>query len=118
MDEAHTVSPEFEQIAPLLQDFGLQEVYFMITTGTFYKEIVKLYKVLVQKEIVLLEVNVPMFPIHKLFDQHEYKQKEELIPAMVDYLILKNKESMEESHFLVFRTGENFINAMYTTLQG
>ncbi len=116
LDEAHTVSAEYETIANLVQEFKLPiDIYFIISSATVYKEIIEPWEILIGHPIKKYELEVPIYPIEETFEECMPETEKELLENMIDYLKEQNTEQ-PEGHFLVFCSGEETINNLYRSI--
>ncbi len=116
LDEAHTVSVDYELIAALVQAFGLQGIGLMIITATFYSAIITPWQLMYSKRIEVFELVVPMFEIEETFTDAPVESNEGMLQAIIDYLSEKNK-TLELGHFLVFCPGEEMIDQLFRNIR-
>ncbi len=113
IDEAHTVSAEYEIIFLLMQEFGIKSLNgVIISSATVQKQMTEPLEALIGHPVAQFELEVPMYPIIETFEDSMMYDDISLIGAILEYIIDQN-QLQPFGHFLVFCPGEDMINKLY-----
>lgn len=117
MDEAHTVSKDYEVLKSMVQKSWPTNAFrLLISSATVDSKAVQAEWSSLSK-VEILEIEVPHYPIEETFDSDNFdpQKEDDLLKATVNYIVQQN-QTMPPGHFLVFLPGSSTINKMYDLL--